>query len=93
MNSTAMVSAILLAAGESKRMGELKLLLPFGTSTIIEKSIDTLLSSGVNEVIVVTGYKAEEVIKRIAGKEVKIAVNPHYRQGMSTSITAGVKPD
>ena len=90
MNNTAMVSAILLAAGESKRMGELKLLLPFGTSTIIEKSIDNLLSSRVDEVIVVTGYKAEEVIKRIAGKEVRIVVNPHYRQGMSTSITAGL---
>lgn len=90
MSGTAMVSAILLAAGESKRMGELKLLLPFGTSTIIEKSIDALLSSRVNEVIVVTGCKAEEVIKRIAGKPIRIVVNPHYLQGMSTSITAGL---
>lgn len=86
-----MISAILLAAGESKRMGELKQLMPFGqNTTIVEQAIDNLLSSAVNEVIVVVGYRAEEVIKSIVGKPVKIAINPNYRQGMSTSIIAGL---
>jgi len=86
-----MISAILLAAGESKRMGELKQLMPFGqNTTIVEQAIDNLLSSAVSEVIVVVGYRAEEVIKNIVGKPVKIAINPNYRQGMSTSIIAGL---
>ena len=85
-----MLSAILLAAGESKRMGEPKQLMPLGSSTMVEQAIDNLLNSAVNEVIVVLGYKAEEITKTIAAKPVKIIVNPNYRQGMSTSIIAGL---
>ena len=85
-----MVSVILLAAGESKRMGKPKLLLPFGKSTILEQTIDNLLSSEVGEVIVVVGYRAQEMIKAIADRPVKVAVNPLYPQGMSTSILTGL---
>ena len=85
-----MVSAILLAAGQSKRMGELKQLMPFGQSTIVEQAVDNLLGSAVDEVIVVVGYKAEDVIKAIAAKPIKLAINPDYEQGMSTSIIAGL---
>ena len=85
-----MVSAILLAAGESKRMGEPKVLLPFGSSTIMEQVIDNLLHSRVDEVIVVVGDRAPEMIKRIADRAVKIAVNPVYHEGMGTSIVKGL---
>ena len=85
-----MLSAILLAAGESKRMGELKQLMPLGESTIIEQAIDNLLASAVGETIVVLGHRAEEIKKAIATKPVKIIFNPNYRQGMSTSIIAGL---
>jgi len=87
-----MVSAILLAAGESKRMGEPKLLLPFGSSTILEQAVDNLLNSRVDEVIVVVGDKAQEMIKRIASRPVKVAINPVYHEGMSTSIVKGLSP-
>lgn len=86
-----MVSAILLAAGESKRMGRLKQLLPLGRTTMVEQAIDNLLNSKVNEVIVVLGYRAEEIIKKIATRPVKIEVNPIYHQGMSTSVITGLK--
>ena len=85
-----MVSAILLAAGQSRRMGELKQLMPFGQSTIVGQAVDNLLGSAVDEVIVVVGYKAEDVIKAIAAKPVKVAINPDYEHGMSTSIMAGL---
>ena len=85
-----MVSAILLAAGESKRMGKPKLLLPFGKGTILGQTIDNLLSSKVGEVIVVVGYKAQEMIKAIANRPVKVVMNPFYHQGMSTSIVTGL---
>jgi molybdenum cofactor cytidylyltransferase len=86
-----MISAILLAAGESNRMGQPKQLLPFGQSTIVERTIDNLLNSAVSETIVVLGYRDEEIRKTIAGKPVKLVINPDYQQGMSTSIIAGLK--
>lgn len=71
-------------------MGKLKQLMPFSKSTILEQAIDNLLNSAVDEVIVVVGYKAEEIEKTIAAKTVKIMLNPNYGEGMSTSIIAGL---
>ncbi len=85
-----MISAILLAAGESKRMGRLKQLMPFGQVTIVERAIDNLLGTTVNEIIVVVGYKADEVIHAIGTKPVRLVLNQYYKQGMSTSIIAGL---
>ncbi|MEA2085571.1 MAG: NTP transferase domain-containing protein, partial [Chloroflexota bacterium] len=73
-----MISAILLAAGESKRMGKPKQLMPWHQGTILERAIDNLLESAVNEVVVVVGYQAEEVVKVIAARPVAVAVNPDY---------------
>ncbi|MFO7996023.1 MAG: nucleotidyltransferase family protein [Dehalococcoidia bacterium] len=86
-----MISAILLAAGESNRMGQPKQLMLLGQSTIVATTIDHLLNSGVGETIVVLGYKAEEIRKAIVGKPVKIAMNPDYQKGMSTSVIAGLR--
>lgn len=86
-----MISAILLAAGQSKRMGKLKQLIPLGNSTIVEQSIDNLLNSRVSEVIVVLGHEAEAIAQKISNRPVKIAINPAYIQGMTTSIVAGLK--
>lgn len=85
-----MLSAIILAAGESKRMGKPKQLMPLGKNTLLEQAIDNLLNSSVDETIVVLGHKAEEITKKIASKPVKIVINPDYQQGMSTSIVAGL---
>lgn len=90
MKKPTKVSAILLAAGESKRMGVPKLLMPLGKSTILEQTIDNLLNSAVSDVIIVLGHKAEEVRQKIAAKPVKIVLNPDYQEGMSTSIIAGL---
>ena len=86
-----MVSAILLAAGESQRMGRPKQLLPFGSSTILGKTIDSLLSSRADEVIVVLGTRAGAMKQVIAGRQVKVVVNPDYRKGMSASLIAGIE--
>ncbi len=85
-----MVSSILLAAGKSQRMGRPKQLMPWGQSTMLEQTIDNLLGSAVNEVIVVVGHKAEEIRKTLGAKAVKVVVNPDYEQGMSTSVIAGL---
>ena len=88
-----MISAIILAAGEAKRMGAIsggKQLLPLGNSTILEKTIDNIVASDVDETIVVLGYKAQEIRSKIVHKPVKIVVNTNYREGMSTTIIAGL---
>ncbi|MFC2022553.1 molybdenum cofactor cytidylyltransferase [Chloroflexota bacterium] len=84
------ISVVLLAAGESKRMGQPKQLLPLGKSTVLEQTISNLLNSEVQEVIVVLGHRAEEMARLLAGRPVMVVVNPDYRQGMSTSIAAGL---
>lgn len=71
-------------------MGKTKQLLPLGGKTIIEHSLDNLLSSKVDEVIVVTGNEAEMVAEKIANRPVKIVINSDFRQGMSTSLKKGV---
>ena len=85
------ISAMLLAAGESKRMAQIKQLMPLGESTILGRIIDNLLNSAISETVVVLGYRAEEIRKTIAGKPIKITINPDYQHGMSTSIIAGLK--
>jgi molybdenum cofactor cytidylyltransferase len=85
------VSAILLAAGKASRMGKLKQLMPLGDSTILEQTLNNLLGSKAAEVVVVLGYKAEDIMKRLSGRPVKIVVNPLYRKGMGSSIAAGLR--
>jgi molybdenum cofactor cytidylyltransferase len=85
-----MISAILLAAGESKRMGRTKLLLKWGQRTIIEKSVDTLLASKIDELIVVLGHQAQAVLRKLGARRLKAVINHQYRMGMSTSIRRGL---
>ncbi len=85
-----MISAIILAAGESKRMGKPKQLIPLGRTTILEQTVENCLNSKVNEVILVLGHSAEEVIRVIAARPVKLAINSNYQRGMSTSIMTGL---
>jgi molybdenum cofactor cytidylyltransferase len=60
--------AIILAAGESRRMGQPKQLLPFGDKTMLEWVIDAFRSPRVDEIRVVLGYKADEIAKRIGSQ-------------------------
>jgi len=86
-----MISAIILAAGRSKRMGRLKQLLPLDESTILQKTIQNVKESSVDEIIVVLGYRAKEIIYKLAEMNVKLVTNSRYDKGMSTSIVAGLK--
>ena len=85
-----MISAIILAAGESKRMGQPKQLLPFRGSTLLGQIMENLLQSQAAEIIVVLGYQAEKIIPQIAREPVRIVVNPDFDQGMSSSIKCGL---
>ena len=86
----AKVAAIVLAAGESKRMGKTKQLLPFGDSTLIEQVVSNTLQSKVAEVIVVLGHQAHVIAPLVADKPVKVVLNRDYQQGISSSIKCGL---
>jgi molybdenum cofactor cytidylyltransferase len=86
-----MKSAIIVAAGLSRRMGkENKLLLPFQGKALFLHMIDEVLRSEVEEIIVVVGYESERIIKALGERNVKIIYNPQYEQGLTSSIQAGV---
>lgn len=84
------VEAVLLAAGYSSRMGELKALLPLGGTTVIKRQVE-MLQSVADRVIVVTGYRSEEVEDHLSGSGVYIVQNPCYGEGMFTSVKAGIR--
>jgi molybdenum cofactor cytidylyltransferase len=92
-----MISAILLGAGESKRMGVNKLSLPWGKKTVFEHCFNTLLRSKIKEVIVVLSDRSKEIRSQFekrssfADKRVKVTMNPNYKRGMSTSIRKGIQ--
>ena len=87
---TPAVSAILLAAGKSERMGENKLLLPFGGRTVIQRTLDSLLASRAGEVIVVLGNKSQEINASIGRRRALVVLNPNFAKGMSTSLNTGL---
>jgi molybdenum cofactor cytidylyltransferase len=86
-----MVSALLLAAGESRRMGTFKQLLQLGEKSFVEHCVDNLLASRVGEVIVVTGHREFEVRRAIGERRVTFAHNSDYRSGMTSSLKRGLQ--
>lgn len=88
---TASISAIILAAGSSRRMeGQNKLLLPFGDKTILETVAEAMLSIDLQEVILVTGHDHEKVESTISAYPVRPVYNRDYQKGMAASIKAGI---
>jgi molybdenum cofactor cytidylyltransferase len=81
---------IVLAAGQATRMGAFKQLLPLGGRSVIEWVVDQLCRH-LERVVVVVGYRAEEVAAVLAGRPVQCAVNPDFRLGMSTSVQCGLR--
>lgn len=86
-----MISAIVLAAGLSSRMGNPKLLLKLGSKTIIEHVVDEVLCSQVEEVLVVLGAYQQEIQKLLIGRYVKTIINPEYALGQGTSVAIGAQ--
>jgi len=85
-----MITAIVLAAGRSQRMGAFKPLLPFGKQTVIEACIDYLRRGGVEEIIVVVGHRSADLQDQVGHLPIQFAFNPDAESEMSASIAAGV---
>jgi molybdenum cofactor cytidylyltransferase len=90
------IAAIILAAGYSSRMGTLKPLLKLGDKTILERVIRLFRDGGVEDVIVVVGHGAEQIIPIVHDCRARPVMNAQFEQGMFSSVQAGVnalKPD
>ncbi len=83
---------ILLAAGLSRRMGEAnKLLLPYGSKTILETTLENIIAANIGDIVVVIGHEPEKV-RAVLEKypNIFIVENKNYAQGMTSSIQAGI---
>ena len=86
-----MITAIILAAGESKRMGQPKMLMPWGKSTVLQTVISTVQAAGVADILVVTGGSRQQ-IEMLIGRSVQTVLNEEYEKGeMLSSIQVGLK--
>lgn len=83
--------AIILAAGSSRRMGTQKLLLPFGKSTIIETVVDNVLSSSLDQVLVVLGPGQEKIRNALGKRPVQFCHNKDHEKGMLSSVICGIR--
>jgi molybdenum cofactor cytidylyltransferase len=83
------IAAIVLAAGCSSRMADFKPLLPLAGSTALERCIRLFRAAGVAEVIAVLGHRAEELQPLAERAGARCILNPHFEQGMFSSISAG----
>ncbi len=86
-----MIWAVVLAAGESRRMGTQKLLLPFDETTVAGAVVRTAQASRAGRTLVVLGADREAVRRELETRGVEFVVNENYPLGMLTSIQAGFK--
>jgi len=87
-----MITAIVLAAGSSQRMGHVnKLLLKYKNKTIIETTIENIIAAKLKNIVVVAGYETEKIKEAIEYLPVEIIYNPNHQWGMTASIQVGIE--
>jgi len=89
MNSK--ISILILAAGESSRMGKVKQLLPWGPVSIIEHLVTTALATDADRVYTVLGAHQDQIIPKLTDYEVTVLENENWERGMGNSIAVGVE--
>jgi molybdenum cofactor cytidylyltransferase len=81
---------VLLAAGESRRMGQPKQLLPIDGRPLLRHVAELVLQAPVDPVVVVLGSGAAQIEPALAGLRVHVAINPDWAQGLGSSLRVGV---
>ena len=87
------VAAVVLAAGRSARMGELKQLLRVGERTVLERTLENVRKADLEEIVLVLGYSAEEIRRELPtdlSDGLRIVVNRRYEEGMASSLREGL---
>ena len=87
-----MIVGIILSAGESKRMGTPKQLLPWGKTTILQQVIDNAQASRLGMILLVLGSGADDIAGKITiSSKTHTIVNHNFKAGMSSSVKCGIK--
>jgi len=86
-----MIAGLILAAGESSRMGTPKATLAYRGSTFLELIVQTLLAGGLERIVVVLGHQAGEIQQRVKIEPALVVVNPDYRSGQTSSLQTGLR--
>jgi molybdenum cofactor cytidylyltransferase len=87
-----MIVGIILSAGESKRMGTPKQLLPWGKTIILQQVIDNVTASRLETILLVLGYRADDIAAKIKlSPKIRIFINDEFKTGMSSSVKCGIK--
>jgi len=85
------IAAVILAAGQSRRMAdENKLLKKLKHQTLISMVTSTVMNSGIDHIVVVTGHDKDAIEAELAGRSVTFVHNPDFAAGLSTSLRVGV---
>ena len=84
------IIAIVLAAGTSSRLGFSKLTVKIDGESVIRRSVKPFIIEGIHKVIVVTGNNPMDIEREMEGLNVDLIHNPHYKDGMSTSVKAAL---
>ncbi|MBT8289854.1 MAG: nucleotidyltransferase family protein [Muriicola sp.] len=84
------IATLILAAGSSSRMGRTKQLLPWGNSTLLGNAVSTAHESGLEEVLVVLGAKANTIKATLDSMPCQFTVNSDWEEGLGSSIRTGV---
>ncbi len=82
---------IILAAGNSSRMGEPKQMMMYKNKTFLQNIIGEAKNANLEPVICVTGYESDFISKSISGMGVSIVYNEHWSEGMGSGISAGIR--
>ena len=85
------IAALILAAGNSTRMGALKPLLRIGNTAMVELASQCFLKAGVRDVTVIVGCRAELIIPMLQDLRVKWVLNTEYESGMLSSVLTGIR--
>lgn len=86
-----MISGILMAAGQSTRMGTPKALLDWGGESLVRYQIRQLQEAGADEVIVVVGFGSDEIHRDLRGLGARVVLNPRYQLGRAGSLQVAAK--
>ncbi len=85
------IAGLILAAGESSRLGRPKQLVKYRGNSLLNHAINTLLETGINDVFVVLGANRNRIASSIHSSEVITIYNDEWRDGMGSSLSAGIR--